>query len=150
MTDGLTLQDFLKALLSEGVSWYLPSFSDGSREKPWRRRVQTETDAAEGTRLKDSLRFSQPPHVLFCLFTSSDEVGQQSAPLGPELVGSGQTAVASDHTQVGDAQLHQVASCHHAALSGAEVLAAGAANDCASLTRKEEKLLLIQLSNITP
>lgn len=80
-----------------------------------------------------------------CLFTSSDEVDQQSAPLSPELVGSGQTAVASDHAQVGDAQLHKVASCHHTTLSGAEVLAAGAAYDCTSLTREEEKLFLTQL-----
>lgn len=71
------------------------------------------------------------------------EVGQQTAPLRPELVGSSQTAVASDHAQVGDAQLNQVAGCCHAALPGAEVLAAGTANDRPPLTtvRAEEGLV---------
>lgn len=57
------------------------------------------------------------------------EVSQQTAPLRPELVGSSQAAVTSDHAQIGDAQLDQVAGSRHAALPGAEVLAAGTAND---------------------
>lgn len=72
----------------------------------------------------------------FGLITISHEVSQQSAPLSPELVGTGQTAVASDHTQVGDAQLHQVTGRLHTTLPGAEVLAAGAAYDRSSLTQE--------------
>lgn len=37
--------------------------------------------------------------------TSFDQVCQQLTPLCPELVGARQTAVPSDHAQVGDAQL---------------------------------------------
>lgn len=37
--------------------------------------------------------------------TSFEQVCQQITPLCPELVGACQTAVASDHTQIGDAQL---------------------------------------------
>ncbi|TNN82865.1 hypothetical protein EYF80_006822 [Liparis tanakae] len=73
---------------------------------------------------------------------SFDEVTQQPAPLVPELVGSSQTAVASDHAQVGDAELHQVAGCLHTTLSGLEVLAAGAADDGAALTSEEDKTLV--------
>lgn len=71
------------------------------------------------------------------VITRLHEVSQQPAPLSPELVGSSQTAVASDHAQVGDAQLHQVAGGLHATLPGAEVLAASAADDRPSLTQRE-------------
>lgn len=79
-----------------------------------------------------------------CLFTISDQVTQQSAPLSPELVCSGQTAVASNHAQVGDAQLHQVVCCLHTTLPTSEVLAAGTADNSASLRRGEKTLSLTQ------
>lgn len=70
--------------------------------------------------------------------TSSGQVNQQSAPFGLELVGSSQTAITPDHTQVGDAQFHQVAGCLQSTLSGSEVFTAGAANDGATLHMKTE------------
>lgn len=75
--------------------------------------------------------------------TLPQEVSQQTAPLRPELVGSSQTAITSDHTQVGDAQLDQVAGGGHAALPGAEVLAAGTANDRTPLTTVRVKEYLV-------
>ena len=69
----------------------------------------------------------------FLSLTSFHQVCQQSAPLRPELVSAGEAAVASDHTQVGDAQLHQVAGGLLAALPGLEVFASGAANHSAAL-----------------
>lgn len=80
----------------------------------------------------------------FGLITISYKVSQQSAPLSPELVGTGQTAVASNHTQVGDAQLHQVTGRLHTTLSGAEVLATGAAYDRSTLTQEGGELILWQ------
>lgn len=38
--------------------------------------------------------------------TSFDQVCQQLSPLCPELVGTCQTAITSNHTQVGDAKLN--------------------------------------------
>lgn len=73
------------------------------------------------------------------MITCLHEVNQQPAPLSPELVGSGQAAVTSDHTQVGDAQLHEVAGSFHTTLPRAEVLAAGAADDRPSLTQSDRK-----------
>lgn len=57
--------------------------------------------------------------------TSSDQICQQLRPLCSELVGTCQTAITSNHTQVGDAQLDQVASSLGASLFGAEILTAG-------------------------
>lgn len=42
--------------------------------------------------------------------TLLDELAQQAAPLLSEQVGSRQAAVATDHTQVGDAALDEVVS----------------------------------------
>lgn len=61
---------------------------------------------------------------------------QQRAPLLPEDVGPGEAAVPADHTQVGDAPLHQVLGGFQAAFPGAEGFAPGAANDGPALGRK--------------
>jgi len=74
---------------------------------------------------------------LLCL-TSFHQVGQQSAPLRPELVGASEAAVASDHTQVGDAQLHQVVGGLLAAVPSLEVFASGAADHSPALAREME------------
>lgn len=72
--------------------------------------------------------------------TSFDQVGQQLAPLCSELVGTRQTAVTSNHAQVGDAQLDQVAGGLGASLFGTEVLTAGTTNHSPTLmTGKEEE-----------
>ena len=65
--------------------------------------------------------------------TSLYQVDQQFAPVCSELVGAGEAAVTSDHTQVGDAEFHQVAGGLHAALPGLEVLAPGTADHGATL-----------------
>lgn len=52
------------------------------------------------------------------------------------LAGSGQTAVAPDHTQVGDAQLNQVTGRFHTTLSRAEVLTASTTDDSTTLKTK--------------
>lgn len=44
-------------------------------------------------------------HEIVLPLTCFDQVCQQITPLSPELVGACQTAVPSDHAQVGDAQL---------------------------------------------
>lgn len=83
---------------------------------------------------------STPSTVLnYCshVITRSHEVTQQPTPLSPELIGSGQTAISSDHAQVSDAQFHQVAGGLHATLPGTEVLAASAADDRPPLTQCE-------------
>lgn len=103
--------------------------------------LQTRRSAKSGDphTIIESLK-STPSTVLnYCghVITRSHEVTQQPTPLSPELVGSGQTSISSDHTQVGDAQLHQVAGGLHATLPGAEVLAASAADDRPSLTQSE-------------
>lgn len=98
------------------------------------------SDIRGSTHRNSQPEISTPSTVLiYCghMITGSHEVSQQPAPLSPELVGSGQTAVSSDHTQVGDAQLHQVAGGLHATLPGAEVLAASAADDRPSLKQSE-------------
>ena len=75
---------------------------------------------------------SQIPVPVLSL-TSLYQVHQQFAPVRPELVGAGEAAVATDHTQVGDAEFHQVAGGLHAALPGLEVLAAGTTDHGATL-----------------
>lgn len=96
-------------------------------------RIQT----GSGIQAQTGIIFDSRPVTLL------QEVGQQCTPLRPELVGSGQTAVASDHAQVGDAQLDQVAGRRHTALPGAEVLAAGTANDRPALiTERAEEVLV--------
>ena len=81
--------------------------------------------------------------------TGSREVEQQLAPLTPELVGAGQTAVAPDHTQVGDAQLDQVVCRLHTALPGLEVCATGTADNSAALEKAGWNLThQITLSNV--
>lgn len=62
---------------------------------------------------------------------------QQRAPLLPEDVGPGETAVPADHTQVGDAPLHQVVGSFQAAFPGTEGFAPGAANNGPALKRKQ-------------
>lgn len=54
------------------------------------------------------------------------QLPQQPAPLLPEEVGSCQAAISADHTQVGDAALHQVVRSLQASLVAAELFAAGA------------------------
>lgn len=61
---------------------------------------------------------------------------QQPAPLLPEDVGPGETAVPTNHTQVGDAPLHQVVSGFQAAFPGAEGFAPGTANNGPTLKKK--------------
>lgn len=96
-----------------------------------------------GSRQNQGRRPRLGPSSTLVPVTLLQEVGQQSAPLRPELVGSGQTAVASDHAQVGDAQLDQVAGRRHAALPGAEVLAAGTANDRPALMAERADEVLV-------
>lgn len=69
----------------------------------------------------------QTAHTIF------NQVLQQAAPLRPEDVGPSQTAISPNDTQVGDPMLHQVVSSPEAPLSRGESLAAGTANDRASL-----------------
>lgn len=58
---------------------------------------------------------------------------QQPTPFFSEEVGSRQAAISTDHTQVGDAELHQVEGGLQASLMGAKLFAAGAANNCPTL-----------------
>lgn len=71
---------------------------------------------------------------LFNSLTSFDQVCQQLTPLIPELVCTSQTAVTTNHTQVGDAQFYQVTGSLGASLLGAEILTAGASNHSTTLT----------------
>lgn len=66
-----------------------------------------------------------------------DKLIQQAAPLLSEQVGSGQAAVSTDHTQVGDAALHKVVRGSQAALVGSKLFTAGAADDCATLRERQ-------------
>lgn len=81
--------------------------------------------------------------------TSFDQVCQQLAPLCPELVCTRQAAVASNHTQVGDAQLDQVAGSLCASLLGTEILAAGAANHSPTLESGSRRKWLQYHTGIT-
>lgn len=56
------------------------------------------------------------------------QLSQQPAPLLPEEVGSRQASISADHTQVGDAALHQVVCRFQASLMTAELFTAGAAD----------------------
>lgn len=69
---------------------------------------------------------------LICL-TSFDQICQQLTPLSSELVGTRQTAITSNHTQVGDAQLDQVTGSLGASLLCAEILTAGTSNNSPTL-----------------
>lgn len=71
--------------------------------------------------------------------TSFDQVRQQLTPLFSELVGARQTAIATDHTQVGDAQLDQVTGGFGASLLGAEILTAGTSNHSPTLLLGKEE-----------
>lgn len=62
------------------------------------------------------------------------ELPQQPTPFLPEQVGSCQTAIPTDHTQVGDAVLHKVVSCLQTSLMGAELFTAGTTNNSPALT----------------
>lgn len=66
-------------------------------------------------------------------FTFLYELLQQAAPLTAEEVGSGEAAVSTAHTQVGDAFLHQVEGGGKPALSSHEGLASGATNHSPTL-----------------
>lgn len=85
-----------------------------------------------------------------CLITSFEQVSQQSTPLSPECVGSSQTAVTSNHTQVGDSQLHQVVGRLHTTFPGSEVLATGTADDSSSLTCEERGETVFNTVTDTP
>lgn len=65
--------------------------------------------------------------------TLLEELVQQAAPLLSEQVGSGQAAVSANHTQVGDATLHEVVCGLQATLVGAKLFTASAADDCTAL-----------------
>lgn len=56
------------------------------------------------------------------------QLPQQPAPLLPEEVGSCQAAISTNHTQVGDAALHQVVRRLQASLVAAKLFTAGAAD----------------------
>ena len=62
-----------------------------------------------------------------------EELIQQAAPLLSEQVGSGQAAVSTNHTQVGDAALHEVVCGLQAPLVGTKLFTAGAPDDRATL-----------------
>lgn len=66
--------------------------------------------------------------------TGFDQVCQQPAPLSSERVGTRQTAITSNHTQVGDTQLDQVTGSLGASLPGAEILTASTSNHSTPLT----------------
>lgn len=71
------------------------------------------------------------------------QLRQQSTPFLPEEVGPRQTAISTDHTQVGDAVLNQVVSCLQASLVGAKLFTPGTANNCPTL--KTTGVLKVQL-----
>lgn len=77
-----------------------------------------------------SIPFLPAGHITFL-----KQLIQQAAPFLSEQVGARQTAVPTNHAQVGDTALHQVECCFKSALVGAEFFTAGAANDGASLGR---------------
>lgn len=66
-------------------------------------------------------------------FTFLYELCQQAAPLAAKDVGSGEAAVSTAHTQVGDAFLHQVEGGGEPALTSCEGLASGATYHSPSL-----------------
>lgn len=79
-------------------------------------------------------------------FTVLGQLLQQHAPLLPEDVGAGETAVPADHTQVGDASLHQIVGSFQAAFPGTEGFAPGAANNGPALKKKRNpSICLLQL-----
>lgn len=90
-----------------------------------------------------SLYSKQRPLQLFSLVwednvylpwrTLFHQLRQQSTPLLSEKVGSRQAAVASDHTQVGDAAQDQVMCRLQASLVWAELFASSTADDSAPL-----------------
>lgn len=59
-------------------------------------------------------------------FTFLYQLSQQAAPLAAKDVGSGQAAISTAHTQVGDAFRHQVKGSSEPALMSREGLASGA------------------------
>lgn len=71
------------------------------------------------------------------LATLLHQLSQQPTPFLPKEVGSCQTAVSTNHTQVGDATLHQVVSGLQASLMSAELFAAGTANNSPTLMIKQ-------------
>lgn len=73
------------------------------------------------------------------LATFVQELIQQAAPLLSEQVGARQAAVPTNHTQVGDAALHQVERRFEPALVGAELFTAGTTDDGATLTEGTDR-----------
>lgn len=71
--------------------------------------------------------------------TCFNQIYQQVFPLCPELVGTCETAVTSNNTQVGDAQLDQVTGRLGATLLGTEVLTAGTTNHSSTLMSDRKK-----------
>lgn len=66
-------------------------------------------------------------------YTLLQKLVQQAAPLLSEQVSSGQTAISTDHAQVGDAPLDKVVCSSQTALTGTKLFTASAANDCSAL-----------------
>lgn len=71
--------------------------------------------------------------------TLLDQLCQQAAPLLSEEIGPSQTAVSSNHTQVGDAPFHQVMSRLQTTLMRAEIFASCAADNSAALKHNHTK-----------
>lgn len=67
------------------------------------------------------------------LSTLLHQLRQQPTPFLPEEVGPRQTAISTNHTQVGDAALHQVVCGFQATLVGTKLFTAGAPDDRATL-----------------
>lgn len=71
------------------------------------------------------------------VLTLLQELIQQATPLLPEQVGSGQAAISTNHTQVGDTALHEVVCSFQASLVGTKLFTSCTANDCTTLKQKE-------------
>lgn len=71
-------------------------------------------------------------------FTFLYELCQQAAPLTAEDVGSGEAAVSTAHTQVGDAFLHQVESSGQPAFASCEGFASGATYHSPTLQQRHD------------
>lgn len=85
-------------------------------------------------------------HALKTLYTFLYKLRQQTAPLATEDVGPGQAAVATTHTEVGDALLYQVEGSFQSTLTSCESLASGTANYSPTLTHGQNNQVTVTKS----
>lgn len=84
--------------------------------------------------VKTDIRYGKPSTALVAEgLTWTDQVPQQFAPLCAELIGSSQTPISTNDTQVSDAPFNEVECGLDAPLLCLEIFTASTADDCAPL-----------------